>query len=61
MTIFEEKNIFKTLLQGIPNLEAKIFERYTSPKKEERKKRFEIPWLMEMPLESEIYEACARK
>ena len=42
MTIFE-KNIFKTLLQGIPNFEARIFMKYTYQKK--NKNSFEIPWL----------------
>ena len=36
-----QKNIFLTLLQGIPNLEVRIFKKYKSQKK---KNSFEMPW-----------------
>ena len=37
-----QKNIFLTLLQGIPNLKVRIFEKYKSQKK--NKNSFEMPW-----------------
>ena len=37
-----KKIFFKTLLQGIPNFEVRIFEKYESQKK--NKNSFEIPW-----------------
>ena len=52
----------QTLLQGIPNFEVKIFEKYSSQKK--NKNSFEIPWpraIKLMPSELDFYEACARK
>ena len=52
LTIFEEKNIFKTLLQGFPIFEVRKFVKYTNQKK----KQYQNPLApgYQMPTEMEF-------
>ena len=56
-----KKIYFLNLLQGIPNFEVRIFEKYTSQKINQKQFWDPLAEGYKMPYESEFYEVCARK